>query len=448
MKSTADDEESALFAAPTAPHNTVLAILFALSFSHLLNDTMQSLLPAIYPLLKTSFDLSFTQVGLITLTNQLTASLLQPLVGLYTDRYPKPYSLAVGMGFTLAGLVLLGLATHFAVILAAAALVGMGSSVFHPEASRVARMASGGRHGFAQSLFQVGGNAGTSFGPLLAALIIMPGGRKEVLWFSLVALAGIVVLTKVGHWYRENAFRLKPSAKIDAGGSPLRSRKVFSALAILVALVFSKYFYLTSMTSYYTFFLTEKFHFSAESTAPITFSSSSSSPSRRERSSAARWEIASDESASSGPRSSAWLPSPCSCPTPISSRPGFSPSSSASFSPPPFPPSSCLCAGTGARQGRHDRRIIFRPRLRHGRHRLGRARETGRCDEHHVRVRGLLVSAPDRNPDLVPARCGKEVDVGSIGLIRRMRLMGRSPSPNSPRSYECRYVFRRFSRYS
>src|ERR1700683_3066828 len=157
MKSTAADEESALFASPAATHNTVLAILFALSFSHLLNDTMQSLLPAIYPVLKASFDLSFTQVGLITLTNQLTASVLQPLVGLYKDRYPKPYSLAIGMGFTLAGLVLLGLATHFAVILAAAALVGMGSSVFHPEASRVARMASGGRHGFAQSLFQVGG---------------------------------------------------------------------------------------------------------------------------------------------------------------------------------------------------------------------------------------------------------------------------------------------------
>jgi len=265
------EEENSRFKTPTGPHHTVLAILFALSFSHLLNDTMQSLLPAIYPLLKTSFHLSFTQVGLITLTNQLTASLLQPLVGLYTDRYPKPYSLAVGMGFTLAGIVLLGLAGHFSVILMAAALVGMGSSVFHPEASRVARMASGGKHGFAQSLFQVGGNAGTSFGPLLAALIIVPGGRMEVLWFSLVALAGIVVLTKVGHWYRENTHRLKPPAKARAGGFPLHSRKVFLALAILVALVFSKYFYLTSMTSYYMFFLTEKFHFSAESTAPQYF---------------------------------------------------------------------------------------------------------------------------------------------------------------------------------
>jgi FSR family fosmidomycin resistance protein-like MFS transporter len=266
-----NNEESALFTSPTAPQNTVLAILFALSFSHLLNDTMQSLLPAIYPLLKTSFHLSFAQVGLITLTNQLTASLLQPLVGLYTDRYPKPYSLAVGMGFTLVGIVLLGLADNFAIILVAAALVGMGSSVFHPEASRVARMASGGRHGFAQSLFQVGGNAGTSFGPLLAALLIVPGGRIEVLWFSLVALAGIVVLTNVGHWYRENTHRLKPSVKAHAGGSTLPSRKVFLALAILVALVFSKYFYLTSMTSYYTFFLIQKFQLSVQTSQYFLF---------------------------------------------------------------------------------------------------------------------------------------------------------------------------------
>jgi FSR family fosmidomycin resistance protein-like MFS transporter len=265
------DEEDALFASTTRPQNIVLAILFAISFSHLLNDTMQSLLPAIYPLLKTSFHLNFTQVGLITLTNQLTASLLQPMVGLYTDRYPKPYSLAVGMGFTLAGIVLLGLASHFAMILVAAALVGMGSSVFHPEASRVARMASGGRHGFAQSLLAAGGNAGASFGPLLAALIIVPGGRIKVLWFSLVALAGIVVLTKVGHWYRKNTFRLKTRAEACADGSPLRSRKVILALAVLVALVFSKYFYLTSMTSYYTFFLIQKFQLSVQSSQYFLF---------------------------------------------------------------------------------------------------------------------------------------------------------------------------------
>jgi FSR family fosmidomycin resistance protein-like MFS transporter len=253
------------------PENAVLTILFALSFAHLLNDTMQSLLPAIYPLLKISFHLNFAQVGLITLTNQFTASLLQPMVGFYTDRYPKPYSLAIGMGFTLAGLVLLSLAAHFVFILLAAALIGVGSSVFHPEASRVARMASGGRHGFAQSLFQVGGNAGTSFGPLLAALIIVPGGRIQVLWFSLVALAGIILLTHVGHWYRQNTFRLKPRKETHAAGSNLSQGKVYFSLAILIALVFSKYFYLASMTSYYTFYLMGKFHLSIQSAQYFLF---------------------------------------------------------------------------------------------------------------------------------------------------------------------------------
>jgi len=193
------------------------------------------------------------------------------MVGFYTDRYPKPYSLAIGMAFTLAGIVLIGLAGSFIVVLLAAALVGMGSSVFHPEASRVARMASGGRHGFAQSLFQVGGNAGTSLGPLLAALIIVPHGRSEVLWFSIAALTGIVVLTYIGHWYRENTHRLKTAAKSHAGGSTLHSRKVFMAIVILVALVFSKYFYLTSMTSYYTFFLIQKFQLSIQTSQYFLF---------------------------------------------------------------------------------------------------------------------------------------------------------------------------------
>jgi FSR family fosmidomycin resistance protein-like MFS transporter len=264
-------EKNEAFIAPSSPHNTVLAILFALSFSHLINDTLQSLIPALYPLLKTSFDLSYTQVGLITLANQLTASLLQPMVGFYTDRYPKPYSLAVGMGFTLTGLVLLSFATNFIVVLISVAFVGMGSSVFHPEASRVARMASGGKHGFAQSLFQVGGNAGTSFGPLLAAWIIVPWGRHEVVWFSLVALAGIAILTRVGHWYRGNLGRLKSPAKAHSDAAPIHSRKVFFALGILVVLVFSKYFYLTSMTSYYTFFLIQKFQLSIQESQYFLF---------------------------------------------------------------------------------------------------------------------------------------------------------------------------------
>jgi len=241
-------------------------VLGAISFCHLLNDMMQSLLPAIYPMLKTSFGLDFVQVGMITLTYQLTASLLQPLVGLYTDRHPKPYSLATGMGFTLTGLILLAFAPTFHVLLLAAAMVGMGSSVFHPESSRVARMASGGRHGFAQSLFQVGGNAGSAVGPLLAAFIVLPFGRHSVSWFSVAALLGIFVLWNVGGWYRRYGIaRVAPRARGGAAAPPLPPRKVKQALAVLMALVFSKYFYLASLTSYYTFFLIHKFGVSVQS---------------------------------------------------------------------------------------------------------------------------------------------------------------------------------------
>jgi MFS transporter, FSR family, fosmidomycin resistance protein len=246
--------------------NTVFAVLIAISFSHLLNDTIQSVIPAIYPILKTSFHLNFTQIGLITLTFQLTASLLQPFVGLYTDHRPKPYSLAIGMGFTLVGLLLFSKASNFAMILCSAALVGMGSSIFHPEASRLARMASGGRHGFAQSFFQVGGNAGTSLGPLLAALIIVPGGQPSVAWFSLAALLAIGVLWKVGVWYRHNLYRIKGrSYARGKGGHPILSKgRILLALSVLITLIFSKFFYLTSMTNYYTFYLIGRFHVSVQ----------------------------------------------------------------------------------------------------------------------------------------------------------------------------------------
>jgi FSR family fosmidomycin resistance protein-like MFS transporter len=251
--------------APSARvHSIALTLLIALSFSHLLNDTMQSLLPAIYPLLKGAYHLSFAQIGLITLTNQVTASLLQPVVGSYTDRNPKPYSLAVGMSFTLVGLVLLALAGSFGTILMAAVFIGLGSSVFHPEASRVAHMAAGGRHGFAQSIFQVGGNMGTSLGPLLAALFLVPGKQFRVLWFSLLALTGIVVLTKVGGWYRKNVHRSPSRNRHPSEGAGLSRRRVIFSLSILVALIFSKYFYLASMTSYYTFFLIDKFGLSVQ----------------------------------------------------------------------------------------------------------------------------------------------------------------------------------------
>ena len=245
---------------------TAVVVLAAISFSHMLNDMMQSMLPAIYPMLKESLALDFGQIGLVTFTFQLTASLLQPLVGTFTDRRPQPYSLAVGMGFTLIGLVLLSMAGTFATLLLAAALVGMGSSIFHPESSRVARLASGGRHGFAQSFFQVGGNIGSATGPLLAAFIVLPHGQPSVAWFSLAALLGIVVLSNVGAWYkRSGALRPRSRAVPLGHASNLSRRQIGVALAVLMILVFSKYFYTASLTSYYTFYLITRFGVSVQS---------------------------------------------------------------------------------------------------------------------------------------------------------------------------------------
>ncbi|HBH63323.1 MFS transporter [Erwinia persicina] len=241
---------------------TAFEVLGAISVAHLLNDMIQSLILAIYPLLREDFSLSFVQIGLITLTYQMTASLLQPLIGYYTDKHPQPWSLPVGMGFTLCGLVLLAMASNFPMILVAAALVGTGSSVFHPESSRVARMASGGRHGLAQSLFQVGGNLGSSLGPLLAALIIAPYGRGNVAWFSLAALLAIIVLLQISRWYQhQNRVTKGHTAPVV---STLPRRKVAFAITILLVLVFSKYFYLTSLSSYYTFYLMHKFGLSVQ----------------------------------------------------------------------------------------------------------------------------------------------------------------------------------------
>ena len=246
----------------------VLGVLTALSFSHLLNDAMQSLIPAIYPILKSALHLDFVHIGLISLTNQLTASVLQPFVGLYTDRRPQPFSLAAGMSFTLTGLVLLSFAGSLTLVLVAVALIGVGSSVFHPEASRIAHIASGGRFGFAQSFFQVGGNAGAALGPLLAAVIVVARGQSAILWFSLLALAGIAVLTGIGRWYRGNldAIRIAKSESIQPRPTMTLTRgRVTLSLGILVVLIFSKYFYLASMSSYYTFFLIEKFGVSVKS---------------------------------------------------------------------------------------------------------------------------------------------------------------------------------------
>lgn len=234
-------------------------VLAALTVCHLINDLLQSLLPALYPMLKAGFSLDFWQVGMITFTNQVTSSLLQPLVGMYTDKRPHPYSLPVGMGFTLVGLALLSTATGYAGLLIAAALVGVGSSIFHPESSRIARLASGGRHGFAQSLFQTGGNFGTSLGPLMAAAIVLPRGQGAVGWFTLVAVIGIALLWRIGRWYWTDGVARQRAHPPRSSHGTLPRGQVRALLLLLLALVFSKYVYVSSFVSYFMFFLIERF---------------------------------------------------------------------------------------------------------------------------------------------------------------------------------------------
>jgi len=252
---------NANFAVPPVPdalNATTYPVIAAISFSHMLNDMMQSVLLAIYPMLKLGLHLSFGQIGLITLVYQLTASLLQPLIGLYADRRPMPYSLAVGMGFTLFGLLSLAHAASFITVLMSAMLIGMGSSVFHPESSRVARMAAGSQPGLAQSLFQIGGNLGSAIGPLLAALIIVPNGQGSAAWFSLFALVGIAVLSFVGRWSSQHVANFRKRMKAHTGNG-LSRRQIGWSLTILGLLMFSKFFYMTSLSSYYTFYLMDKF---------------------------------------------------------------------------------------------------------------------------------------------------------------------------------------------
>ena len=251
---------------PSTYSRTAFSVLGALSLCHLLNDMVQSLLPAIYPILKTALQLDFRHIGMITLVNQVTASLLQPAVGFYTDRRPRPQSLAAGMTFTLCGLVLLASAGGFKTVLAAAALIGVGSSIFHPESSRIARLASGGQHGFAQSLFQVGGNAGSALGPLLAAFVVLPRGQSSLAWFAAAPILAITLLWRVGGWYRGRVRR--GVAGPGAGHAPhhgLTRPQVARALALLLVLVFSKYIYLACLSTYYTFYLIETFQVSVRS---------------------------------------------------------------------------------------------------------------------------------------------------------------------------------------
>jgi MFS transporter, FSR family, fosmidomycin resistance protein len=251
---------------------TVYPILVAISISHLLNDALQSIIPAIYPVVKESFSLSFAQVGLITLTFQLSASLLQPFVGLYTDRKPQPYSLAIGMGFTLVGLIFLSRAPSFDILILSVAMVGIGSSIFHPEASRLAHLASGGHRGLAQSIFQLGGNFGSSIGPLLAALIIVPYGQSNIIWFSALALLAIILLITIGGWYKRK-IRIKakrPGIEL-AHTQLLPKNTLFFSVFILLVLIFSKYIYLTSMTTYYTFYVINKFGVSVQDSQVYLF---------------------------------------------------------------------------------------------------------------------------------------------------------------------------------
>lgn len=243
----------------------VYPILFMISFSHFLNDLIQSTIPSLYPILKGEFKLSFAQIGIITLVFQLTASILQPFVGIYTDKKPNPRSLAIGMALSMAGLLLLAAAHEYYVILIAVALIGMGSSVFHPEASRVAQLASGGQKGLAQSIFQVGGNSGSAIGPLLVALIVLPLGQGYVGLFAIAAFIGIILLWRIGNWYAERLSMKKAAKHSDAIiHIDLSRKKVIFSITILLALVFSKYIYLASMTNYFTFFLIDKFHISVK----------------------------------------------------------------------------------------------------------------------------------------------------------------------------------------
>ncbi len=254
----------------SSANNTVLAIILATSMGHFLNDMMQSLLPAIYPMLKDNYSLSFWQIGLLTFTFQVTASILQPIVGIYTDRRPMPYSLPFGMGCTLIGLILLATAHHYSALLLGAAFIGFGSSVFHPEAARVARLASGGRHGFAQSMFQVGGNFGSSIGPLLAAFIVLPFGQASVSWFSIAALIGMALLWYVGNWYNQHNLANKHKPKADKT-LPLPRNKVIASIGVLALLIFTKYVYMASLTSYYTFYTISHFGVTVQASQLLLF---------------------------------------------------------------------------------------------------------------------------------------------------------------------------------
>jgi FSR family fosmidomycin resistance protein-like MFS transporter len=248
-------------AAKSMTQKTVYPILFSIAFAHLLNDLIQAIIPASYPILKENFNLSFTQIGLITFSYQMAASILQPLIGLYTDKKPKPFSQIIGMLFSLAGIVLLAYATNFVSIILAVTFVGIGSSIFHPEASRISFLASGGKRGLAQSIFQLGGNTGTAIGPLLVALIVVPNSQQHIVWFALVAVIALFVLSKIGFWY-QNHLSLRANKKTEIVLPNLSQTKIILSVIILLIIIFSKFFYSASISSYFTFYLMDKFQLS------------------------------------------------------------------------------------------------------------------------------------------------------------------------------------------
>ena len=254
--------DSNIASVPSVPQ-TVYPILFSIAFAHLINDLLQAVIPAAYPILKENFNLTFTQIGLITLAYQLAASLLQPLVGLYTDKKPKPYSQIFGMVFTSLGIVCLSYASGFSMIIVSVVLVGIGSSIFHPEASRISFLASGGRRGLAQSIFQLGGNAGTALGPLLVALIVVPNAQHYIIWFLAAAIIGLVVLSRIALWY-QNHLNLRSTKKAVIDLPNISQNKIILSVVILMVLIFSKFFYMASMSSYFTFYLMEKFNLSVQ----------------------------------------------------------------------------------------------------------------------------------------------------------------------------------------
>ena len=387
---------STVTASPAAPSTSpqvsplVMRVLGACALAHLINDLIQAVLPSIYPMLKANYGLSFTQVGLITLTFQLTASLLQPWIGYHTDRHPKPWLLPAGMVCTLVGILMLAFVGNFPAILLAAALVGVGSSTFHPETSRVARLASGGRYGLAQSTFQVGGNTGSAFGPLLAAAIIIPYGQSHIAWFGLFAVFAILVLYGLSRWYRHhlNLFKLKQGSQATHG---LSKGRVTFALVVLAVLVFSKYWYMTSLTSYFTFYLIEKFQLSVASSQMYLFlflgavavGTFAGRPHRRQDRPQKSYLVL-------HPRRRTIHPGPA-LRRPVLDR--RTQRGHRLYHRLGVLRHRGVCPGTGARQCGHDRRDILRPDVRFQWDWRGAARDARRSSRHRVRVQAVLVPA-------------------------------------------------------